>query len=104
MKSPYCGDEYHLALAGSLRNRTEINPQDRPARGRRGAGLWIALAPVGKFGSNPVSDRSEVWYLRDDRKNRVFGLKVQRKTATRLGLLPPYLFAELDRLKKEVAA
>ncbi len=29
---------------------------------------------------------------------------VQIKTASRLGLLPPYLFAELDRLKKEVAA
>ncbi len=29
---------------------------------------------------------------------------MQIKTATRLGLLPPYLFAELDRLKKEVAA
>ena len=29
---------------------------------------------------------------------------MQTKTATRLGLLPPYLFAELDRLKKEVAA
>jgi LL-diaminopimelate aminotransferase len=29
---------------------------------------------------------------------------VQIKTAARLGLLPPYLFAELDRLKKEVAA
>jgi LL-diaminopimelate aminotransferase len=28
--------------------------------------------------------------------------KVQIKPATRLGLLPPYLFAELDRLKKEV--
>jgi LL-diaminopimelate aminotransferase len=27
---------------------------------------------------------------------------VQIKTASRLGLLPPYLFAELDRLKKEV--
>ena len=26
------------------------------------------------------------------------------KTASRLGLLPPYLFAELDRLKKEVAS
>ncbi len=37
-------------------------------------------------------------------ENRGFGLKVQIKTATRLGLLPPYLFAELDRLKKEVAA
>jgi LL-diaminopimelate aminotransferase len=29
---------------------------------------------------------------------------VQLKTATRLTLLPPYLFAELDRLKKEVQA
>jgi len=29
---------------------------------------------------------------------------VQVKTASRLGLLPPYLFAELDRLKKEVRA
>jgi len=29
---------------------------------------------------------------------------VQLKTATRLTLLPPYLFAELDRLKKEVMA
>jgi len=29
---------------------------------------------------------------------------VQIKTASRLGLLPPYLFAELDRLKKEVQA
>ena len=29
---------------------------------------------------------------------------MQIKTASRLGLLPPYLFAELDRLKKEVAA
>jgi LL-diaminopimelate aminotransferase len=29
---------------------------------------------------------------------------VQIKTASRLGLLPPYLFAELDRLKKEVAS
>jgi len=29
---------------------------------------------------------------------------VQVKTATRLTLLPPYLFAELDRLKKEVQA
>ncbi len=29
---------------------------------------------------------------------------MQIKTAARLGLLPPYLFAELDRLKKEVAA
>jgi len=29
---------------------------------------------------------------------------VQIKTATRLTLLPPYLFAELDRLKKEVQA
>jgi LL-diaminopimelate aminotransferase len=29
---------------------------------------------------------------------------VQLKTATRLTLLPPYLFAELDRLKKEVLA
>ena len=28
---------------------------------------------------------------------------VQIKVASRLGLLPPYLFAELDRLKKEVA-
>lgn len=28
--------------------------------------------------------------------------QVQIKTASRLGLLPPYLFAELDRLKKEV--
>jgi len=28
---------------------------------------------------------------------------VQIKTASRLDLLPPYLFAELDRLKKEVA-
>ena len=28
--------------------------------------------------------------------------KVQIKPAARLGLLPPYLFAELDRLKKEV--
>ena len=37
-------------------------------------------------------------------ENRGFGLKVQIKTASRLGLLPPYLFAELDRLKKEVAA
>ena len=27
---------------------------------------------------------------------------MQIKTAARLGLLPPYLFAELDRLKKEV--
>jgi LL-diaminopimelate aminotransferase len=27
---------------------------------------------------------------------------VQIKTASRLGLLPPYLFAELDRLKKEI--
>src|SRR5271156_7238766 len=30
--------------------------------------------------------------------------QVQIKTASRLGLLPPYLFAELDRLKKEVAS
>ena len=29
---------------------------------------------------------------------------MQIKTASRLGLLPPYLFAELDRLKKEVAS
>ncbi len=29
-------------------------------------------------------------------------VKVQIKTAARLGLLPPYLFAELDRLKREV--
>ena len=29
---------------------------------------------------------------------------MQIKTASRLGLLPPYLFAELDRLKKEVQA
>jgi LL-diaminopimelate aminotransferase len=29
---------------------------------------------------------------------------VQIKTASRLGLLPPYLFAELDRLKKDVQA
>jgi LL-diaminopimelate aminotransferase len=37
---------------------------------------------------------------------RRFGslFQVQIKTATRLGLLPPYLFAELDRLKKEVQA
>ena len=30
--------------------------------------------------------------------------KVQIKVASRLSLLPPYLFAELDRLKREVAA
>src|SRR5271155_5570514 len=30
--------------------------------------------------------------------------QVQIKTASRLELLPPYLFAELDRLKKEVAS
>src|ERR1700732_4137774 len=29
---------------------------------------------------------------------------VQIKIASRLGLFPPYLFAELDRLKKEVQA
>jgi LL-diaminopimelate aminotransferase len=37
--------------------------------------------------------------------DRKFGdqlTKVQIKPAARLGLLPPYLFAELDRLKKEV--
>jgi LL-diaminopimelate aminotransferase len=29
--------------------------------------------------------------------------QVQIKVASRLSLLPPYLFAELDRLKREVA-
>ncbi len=37
----------------------------------------------------------------DEAFGRVFA-QVQIKTATRLGLLPPYLFAELDRLKREV--
>ena len=37
-----------------------------------------------------------------DLKSGASSQKVQIKPAARLGLLPPYLFAELDRLKKEV--
>ena len=51
-----------------------------------------------------VSTPRKVCYLRlDHRLSRAFQ-QVQIKTASRLGLLPPYLFAELDRLKKEVPA
>jgi len=42
-----------------------------------------------------------VYDLRFAEIRRLF-TKVQIKPAARLGLLPPYLFAELDRLKKEV--
>ena len=51
-----------------------------------------------------VSTPRKVCYLRTDLSFSRLFKQVQIKTASRLGLLPPYLFAELDRLKKEVAS
>ena len=51
-----------------------------------------------------VSTVLKVCYLRLDGCGLRQFRQVQIKTASRLGLLPPYLFAELDRLKKEVAS
>src|SRR5271154_777348 len=46
----------------------------------------------------------KVCYLRLDRNGPRLFRQVQIKTASRLALFPPYLFAELDRLKREVAS
>jgi LL-diaminopimelate aminotransferase len=86
----------------SARPRTpapDASPSDR--RGFAACGFRAFLC------ANPIQGQ-----FRSDPKYVSYGLtstigpffQVQIKTATRLSLLPPYLFAELDRLKKEVQA
>src|SRR5438309_12007803 len=84
-------------------------------------GTALARATFPHAGARPVDCwRRWEWALRTKRYPHCFGAypkyvsytatprtrrakrSVQIKTASRLNLLPPYLFAELGRLKKEV--
>ncbi len=69
--------------------------------------LWIDRCGKAKRGNNfgeKCFDATQSMVLKLQVRSGEDNYPVHIKTAARLGLLPPYIFAELDRLKKELQA